>query len=225
MWLSIQGMYEYDNTVFDGFDSPSYTDDNNVVHTLNREDVINNILLQCAELELLYPSIEMMKFAIGVWSASNSRTWDKLYKSMFLNYNPIWNVDADETVKLQHGHTETRTPNLTDTRIPNLTDTQRPDLTNTESVQGFNSPSWSESNKVVNSGSLTLEQHGTETDVHTGTDTMAHTGMDTTTIKRTGNIGVTSSQSLVLSEREVAEFSIIEYITQSFKERFCLLVY
>ena len=79
MWWSIQGMYEYDPTVFEGFDAPSYTDSNNTVHTLNRDHVINNILLQCAELEVVYPSIQMMKFAIGVWSASNQEAWDKLY--------------------------------------------------------------------------------------------------------------------------------------------------
>ena len=97
MWLSIMGMYEFDNTVFDGFDSPTYIDDNNHVHKLNRDNVINNILLHCAELEVIYPSVQMMKFAIGVWSASNQRTWEKLYKSMYLEYNPIWNVDAVET--------------------------------------------------------------------------------------------------------------------------------
>ena len=265
MWLSIQGIYEYDPTVFDGFDSPSYTDPDNNVHVLNKNDVINSICLECAELELLYPSVEMMKFAIGVWSASNYDAFCKMYASQLIKYNPIWNVDADETVKLQHGHTETRTPNLTDTRTPNLTDTrtpnltdtrtpnltdtQRPDITNTESVQGFNSSLWSESKKVVESGSITLEQHGTETleqhgtetDVHTGTDTMAHTGtdtmahtgtdtmahtgMDTTTIRRTGNIGVTASQDLIKKEREVADFSTIKFITKSFKERFCLLIY
>ena len=225
MWLSIQGIYEYDPTVFDGFDSPSYTDPNNNVHVLNKNDVINSICLECAELELLYPSVEMMKFAIGVWSASNYDAFCKMYASQLIKYNPIWNVDADETVKLQHGHTETRTPNLTDTRTPNLTDTQRPNTTSTESVQGFNSSSWSDSKKVVDSGSITLEQHGTETDVHTGTDTMAHTGMDTTSIRRTGNIGVTASQDLIKKEREIANFSTIEFITKSFKERFCLLVY
>ena len=241
MWLSIQGIYDYDNTVFDGFDAPSYTDDNNVVHTLNRDDVINNILLQCAELELVYPSVQMMKFAIGVWSASNSRTWDKLYKSMYLEYNPIWNVDATETetetnerdISRQHTGTNNNTKNLTDAETRNLADNETVNLTDTESVQGFNSNSWSEAKKNVKAG--------TDNITHTGTDNITHTGTDNTSIsnnetvnddnervlskRRTGNIGVTASQDLIAKEREVADFSIIEYITQSFKERFCLMIY
>ncbi len=225
MWLSIQGIYEYDNTVFDGFDAPSYTDDNNVVHTLNRDDVINNILLQCAELELVYPSVQMMKFAIGVWSASNSRTWDKLYKSMYLEYNPIWNVDANETetetnardINRQHTGSNNETVNLSDAETVNLTDT--------ESVQGFNSNQWSEAKKNVRTG--------TDTILHTGTDNTAITNNETVnddnervlSKRRTGNIGVTATQDLIAKEREIADFSIIEYITQSFKERFCLMIY
>lgn len=197
MWLSIRGIYEYDPTVFDGFESPTYTDENNNIHTLNRDDVINNILLQCAELEVIYPEPTTMKLAIGVWSASNQRSWNKLYKSMFLEYNPMWNVDANET------ETETNQRDINRQHTVNLT--------NTESVQGFNSNDWSESKKNVNSG----------IDNETADDDNERV----LTKRRTGNIGVTASQDLIKKEREISDFNIIEYITQSFKERFCLLVY
>ena len=209
MWLSIQGIYEYDNTVFDGFDSPTYTDENNVVHTLNRDDVINNILLQCAELEVIYPSPSMMKFAIGVWSASNQRSWDKLYKSMYLEYNPMWNVDANET--------ETETNERDISRLHTGSNNETVNLTNTESVQGFNSNEWSDSKKNVNSG--------TDNVAISNNETVDDDNERVLTKRRTGNIGVTASQDLIKKEREIADFSIIEYITQSFKERFCLLVY
>lgn len=177
MWLSIQGIYEFDPTVFEGFEAPTYTDPDNNVHVLNRDDVINNILLQCAELEVVYPSPSMMKFAIGVWSASNQDAWNRLYATQLMKYNPLWNVDANVSIN-RGGSSE-----------------------NTEKVSGYNSETWSNSNKnETGYGELVTET-------------------------RTGNIGVTSSQSLVLSEREVANFSIVEYITQSFKERFCLLIY
>jgi len=169
MWLSILGMYEFDPTIFDGFESPTYTDENNTIHTLNRDDVINNILLHCAELEVVYPSATMMKLAIGVWSASNLDSWNKLYASQLVKYNPIWNVDADITT----GRTDTA------------------------QVAGYNSEDWSNSNKLTSDF----------------------------TERRTGNIGVTATQDLIKKEREIANFSIIEYITQSFKERFCLLIY
>lgn len=162
MWLSIMGMYEYDNSLFDGLDVPTYTDKNNVVHVVNKTDVINSILLNCAELEILYQNIDTMKLAIGVWSAAEQDTWKKMYATVMMEYNPLWNVDAD--------------------------------IVNIGSVMGFNeSTNWSDAAKE--------------------------------TQRRTGNIGVTASQDLIQKERDIADFSIIRFITESFKKRFCIMVY
>lgn len=50
-----------------------------------------------------------------------------------------------------------------------------------------------------------------------------------TDVKRTarmwGNIGVTTSQQMIKEQREVVEFNISDYIIDSFKRRFCLLIY
>lgn len=162
MFLSIMGMYEYDNSLFDGLDVPTYTDKNNVVHVVDKNAVINSILLNCAELEILYPNFDTMKLAIGVWSAAEQDTWKKMYATQMMEYNPLWNVDAD--------------------------------IVNIGSVMGFNeSASWSDAAKE--------------------------------TQRRTGNIGVTASQDLIQKERDIADFSIIRFITESFKKRFCIMVY
>lgn len=162
MWLSIMGMYEYDNSLFDGLDVPTYTDKNNVVHVVDKTKVIQSILLNCAELEILYQNIDTMKLAIGVWSAAEQDTWKKMYATVMMEYNPLWNVDAD--------------------------------IVNIGSVMGFNEDdNWSDAAKE--------------------------------TQRRTGNIGVTSSQSLIEAERSIADFSIIRFITESFKKRFCIMVY
>lgn len=266
-------MYELDSSLFDGLETPVYRDENNNYHTLNREDVINNILLNCAELELIYPRTETMKLAIGVWSASNQYKWETMYKSMYQNYNPIWNVDATETetetnerdINQKHtgsnneirnltdeetrNLTDSETRNMTDTESRNLTDAENVNLTDIESVQGYNTSTWSEAKKNAKTGTDTFNHTGTDTFTRTGTDTFNHTGSDTTrhtgtdnisisnnetvnddnkrvlSKRRTGNIGVTASQDLIKKERVVADFNLIEVITQSFKERFCLLVY
>lgn len=197
MWLSIMGMYEYDPSVFDGFESPSYTDEDDNIHTIDRNDIINNILLHCAELELVYTSIETMKLAIGVWCASNSDKWDRLYKTTKLNYNPLWNVDANITQEREDSREVNRDRDGTNQNI--------------NTVSGYNSENWANADK--DNGTFTDNEDVTEAYTQSFTE------------RRTGNIGVTSSQSLILAEREVAEFSIIEYITQSFKERFCLMIY
>ena len=170
MFLSIMGMYEYDNSLFDGLDTPSYTDPEGNIHIVNKTDVINSILLNCAELEVISPEFETMKLAIGVWSAAEYDNWRKMYATQIIDYNPIWNVDAV---------------------IQN-------DTTTKHSVMGFNESSqWADADK----NEISEKQ------------------------RRTGNIGVTATQDLIQKERDIADFSIIRYITESFKKRFCLMIY
>lgn len=194
--LSIMGMYEYDNTIFDGLVVPS---------GINKNDVIDEILMQCAELEVLYPSWSIMKRAITIWSNSNQYKWNKLYNTLTLEYNPIWNVDANIS------ETEQRDINRVGTGSNNRT----VNLTDTESVKGFNETSWAESKKNTKSGTDNIaiaDNEKVDDDV-------------TRSQRRTGNIGVTATQDLIEKEREVANFNFIETIVNSFKYRFCILVY
>lgn len=172
MLLSIVGLYEYDNNLFRGLQLPE---------GLDREATINEILLQCAELEIVYPDIDLMKLAITTWSVANQYTWQKLYDTMVIEYNPIWNVDAIVSIDRD----ATGTGNATD------------------AVKGYNSNTWAESDK---------------------TDTSS-TATEDVTERRTGNIGVTTTQQMLEQERKIAEFNMISFIAQSFKQRFCLLIY
>lgn len=221
MFLSIMGMYEYDASVFDGLELPTYTDEDQNIFTIDKDKLIQNILLNCAELEVVYPEISTMKLAIGVWSAAEFRTWEKLFATTMMAYNPIWNVDAN----VEHTNRVAGSDNRTITHYNTVGHdvTVTPNTTDERSVQGFNSAQWAGAEKNAKTGNV--RDAGTVTDNGNVTDN--NTDDHTTTFKerRTGNIGVTSTQSMIEQERNIAEFSIINYITQAFKVRFCLMVY
>lgn len=84
-WISILGLYNYDSTIFDDMYCPA---------GLNKDLLINNILMECAELEVLLPDPGIMKTAIGFWSNAQAAVWDKLVESTEYEYNPIWNKDG-----------------------------------------------------------------------------------------------------------------------------------
>ena len=91
-------------------------------------------------------------------------------------------------------------------------------------------------------GSETIQNTGSETTAHTGTVTDANSGKDTTVrsqhtdqvtegarsdtvgheLTRSGNIGVTTSQQMIISEREVANFSFLAVLTSDLVNSFCL---
>lgn len=209
MFLSIMGMYEYDASVFDGLDLPTYTDEEQVIHTIDKDKLIQNILLNCAELEVVYPDITTMKLAIGVWSAAEFKTWEKLFATTMMAYNPIWNVDAN----VEHTNRIAGSDDRSIARYNTVT----PNTTNEHSVQGFNSDTWAAANKDAMTGSVQDNSSVTDNSTDDHTETFKE--------RRTGNIGVVSTQSMIEQERNIAKFSIINYITQAFKARFCLMIY
>ena len=161
--------------------------------------------------------------------------------------------DWTDTHNLQDQQTfnkeDKQTLNLEDKETLNLQDKETRDLkgtndvTETESVYGFNSSSDAPANKKVtdqdttDTGTDTLNKTGTDTLNQTGTITNNDTGSlsrdrDTTdtgtiTTERTeqGNIGVTSTQSMIKEQREVVQLNLYDVITQDFINRFCLKVY
>lgn len=164
--------------------------------------------------------------------AVNRERWQREWDTLSAQYDPIANYDMteeledDETVTA-YGHTRTRTDNLahSETRTDNLThsvdntEVETPAVTNTqqESTRAFNSNSDVNTTKITrsNSGTNRTVTDGTERDTgtqstsgsNTGTQADAESGSDTSTrnykLTRKGNIGVTTSQQMLTSEREL----------------------
>ena len=167
-WISIAGLYAYDETIFDDMVIPVGVDKNALIF---------NILAETAELEILYPDANFMRKMLEMWSKKEISVWDKLYATTKLEYNPIENYD----------------------RIEEWTDDNTGNAVSR--VAAFNE------SQLVPSGDGDTKTHG------------KHSG------RTHGNIGVTTSQQMIEAERKVSEFNIIDYIAQSFKRRFCIMVY
>ena len=86
--LSIIGLYNWDDHIFDLLHLPS---------GVLRNDVVQNILMECGELETMYPDWEFMYRAINYWSYKELPTWEHIYEMTQLEYNPIENYDRMET--------------------------------------------------------------------------------------------------------------------------------
>ena len=86
--ISILGLYNYDESIFDDLTVPTGMD---------KAELIETILFQNAELELLYSDPATMKLAIKGWSAASQYSWEKLQNTLTLEYNPIWNKDGTIT--------------------------------------------------------------------------------------------------------------------------------
>lgn len=198
-----------DPTILDGMTIPT---------GLDLDTLKNNIILECAELEVLYSAPSFFRWAVDAWSLKESPTWEKMYNALQIEYNPLENYD----------------------RIEDWTETGKQDtnktVKNKTTVSGSNTDKGDMRHFVTgyNSNSEVLQSRDNNDNTNTNKSDATGDGAETETASRNdtrkgrihGNIGVTTSQQMLKAEFDLApEINMYNIITDSFKKRFCLLIY
>lgn len=196
---------------------------------LNRETLIDNIILECGELGLYYTNPDYMYNVIRAWTRARIRVWEEMIDTTEYEYNPIWNKDG---VYREH-RTDTRNRTGTEAQTAKTdanaqsTQTTDDDETITNSVNAYNGGAWQPSDKTERAEDIT----------QTST---SKTGSSATSDRRTqddeagrydlerveqGNIGVTTTQQMIKEQREVIQYEPYAIIADEFKSYFCILIY
>lgn len=195
--LSILGLYQWDDTIFENLELPE---------GLDASLAVDSILFDNAELEIMYTDPEWMKQLIGVWSKRELPVWERVYKAITQEYDPLENYN----------------------RIENWNQTDTGSSSSSGSVSNTNNST--DTHKVTGYNDGVLVDQSEDTGVNQGSGQSSTEGESTlqtqhsSTVK--GNIGVTTSQQMLNQELDVASRTdIYHYISRSFKNRFCLMVY
>ena len=204
--LDIMALYDYDNTIFNNFTVPTTitwtenTVDGPVTHTepipYTKQNIIDNICLDCAELEIVYPDADYMKLVIGTWSMRRLYTWQRIADVLYRKYDPFLNIQRNEW------RTTVEDRNLAGTN----------DVTGTNNVNAYDD---STANGVQR-GTVVTDQDTTDTGTVTTTD-LYHAEGDSAIRDRQDIIRLETQQRLAND--------MIDIIIDDFKKRFCLQVY
>lgn len=223
--LTILGLYNYDTSIFENLTLPD---------ELDVATAIDSIIFDNAELEIMYPEPSTMKFLIGLWSSRESPLWERLYNAMQLEYNPIENYNRTETwtdsETEENTNTGSETGQGTESNSESSSATNSGNSTNTHKVAGYNDTTLTNANSdtatATETGSGTLENEKenshslSKSETGEREKTASHNG------NVSGNIGVTTSQQMLQQELDIVpKLEIYKVISESFKKRFCLMVY
>lgn len=230
--MTIAGMYQFKNGLFDNLNLPD---------GINKDDVVNQILIDGSNFEILYSDFKFMQDAIGLWSNSWYRTFAKWQKALSLEYNPIENYDrmedwTDSSInKMNRKSVENR--NLSnsmksDRNLQSVTKNTGSD-TNLHNVSPYDSIAYvadSQDIANINNQSATADT-GTMTTNGLDSGTITNTGNDSSNTdsihkgRMHGNIGVTTTQTMLKQELKIARFNLIKQISDVFIKDFCIMVY
>ena len=221
-------MYNYDSTIFDNLQLPA---------SMNKDDFINSLLLETAELELLYSRADFLKFAIGVWSKKELSIWEKLDATLHYEYNPIYNTDRTETETVNEEKRGASEVSGTSTDTGSASSTSSSNYNRNENsvdirkVSSYDSDSLKAAEENNNTITAKNDDSSTNSSNSQGESTLNQKsltedqGKITRELHTSGNIGVTTTQAMIEEERKVVQFCIDDYIISSFKRKFCILVY
>lgn len=216
--LSTLMLYKWDNSIFDGFRIPE---------GVSRETCLNHILMETAEMSVIYTSPDSLKMAITNWTNKNYRVWEELWETLNYDYNPIHNYDRKENSVDKH----------TGTEINNNERNHNEDLHSSTNVMIDEESSTTEKIAAYNNGMA---------DSNSSNGTRNATNSDSTTQKNErsenedlnyerdlkdehflhayGNIGVTSTQQMIKEQREIVQFNLFDYIRDDYIRHMCVAV-
>ena len=156
--ISFLGLYTANNALFDGLTIPEEVD---------KQTLIHNLLLETADLEVIYPNSEFMAEALRMYSAKQLVNWQKYYTASQLKYDPIYNFDRyesytdNETTSGLEDQTDTVTGSVSGSADSNVT----------SKVAGFNAAELVESGANITGATTSSENSssGTSSKEHSST--------------------------------------------------------
>lgn len=212
--VSIISLYNWDDTLFDDIAQylPTTVTDPTISITpvpVDLETLIGNIMFACGELSIIYNSPVTLKFYLKLWAKKNAGVWQKLFDTLFYNYDPLfarvreYHLTRSNTLNrtTTDAETENNTYNRTehDDVLENVTgnDSNLNESTNTRTLNTTETTSGSENGTQTNYkqayndiGSTWSSDTKTET-----TDSTSGTRADTGTIGDAGRVEDTGQHS------------------------------
>lgn len=223
--LSIYGLYQADSSLFEYMSIPDSVDG---------DLLIDNIVIECSEIEILYPDAEFMKIAIGIWSAKELSTWERLAELSDLQYNPIENYDRFESETTGRDRSKTTTGSEK-TSSASHSQQNNEETSSSVSNSAHNVTGYNTNTPVTDSADNDTSAGGRSESVTGNAGSSSELTRDGAEDEQEnlvrsshihGNVGVKSAQQMQAESLElIPKLNIINYITESFKKRFCILVY
>lgn len=168
---------------------------------LDRDVVINTIIMKTADLPLAFPSFEFLQKQIGAWSKRKKPIFDKWVWLLSQEYNPLYNYDRFE----QYTDKENEKGSAKAEGESKLNDLDKVASYDSESLKTASSRD-SESNNTTTSESSNDRELKHEAHLY-------------------GNIGVTTSTQMLQESWDWYGKDVPELIAEEFKCDFCLGIY
>ena len=210
-WLSVLGLYQYHPALFDTFALP---------YGVSKDVLVDAIMMECAELEVLFPDAGVFQYMIGSWSRSRVDAWTRIANALSVDYNVLDNYDITRTYTTKE--VSENSENEETEGMLESTSTTESEGASTQSQAAFNEGL--RENAQTTTGQDVSSQAGQE---QTGSRNLSRNGniVREHTETEKGDNSVRSTQHMLTQELDFRKTDIYQIITEEFRDKFCLEVY
>lgn len=206
--LTLGGLYNYDNTLFDEIAIPDNAD---------KSILIDEIMRQAGGNESRYQDPNFLKQMINVFFKTNNWKFSELWKTTEYDYDPLVNYDLEisETREREENNDRTR-------KVENSgNNTSKSSETMENSVSAYNVSGYSPKDKTETAGSNenSAKSSGTETENNKGG------GTETVTRREKGDNSARSTQYMIREQREIVNFNWYQIVADEFENELTIPLY
>lgn len=188
---------------------------------IDKDLLINNILMRGGEFEVLYSDPYFMQNMIGVWSSKWQHTMERWVNALSIDYSPLENYDRMEDWVDNGTNSEGITHK--ENAIGNDYSNSSGDGTNTNTVSAYDAGTYQPHDQATsNTSGTNLSSSLTSTD---GTSDITRTNAALHSGRTHGNIGVTTSQQMLQSELDLYKWNLYDEIANLFLNELTIYVY
>lgn len=210
LWkMTLNGLYDYgqlrNDDLFEDMILPDH---------LDKEVVLNSILIECGELPVMWADYPFLKNQIRVWFKRKKPIFDKMVELLEMEFNPLYNYDRYEEYE------DSETENNLATENNSATSSGSGGATNTNAATSYESETFKNTDKQTSESSNSATSSSDTTSSSDSTRDFTHSA------HLFGNIGVTTSvDMLVQAADEWYSRDIPHIIAEEFKCDFCIGLY
>lgn len=216
MTMSLLGMYNVDDTLFDNMVLPD---------ELDRDLVISSLLMKSGEFEVMYPDIDFMKSFIGMWSHKWSRTFSEWVRGTKASWNPIENYDRYEDITDTLNKSESGSNSENSSGTSSGTDGFTGGGSNEGLVSAYDASTYQPSAKNITSTSNSSTSSSTTSASSSGTNSVTTESSNIHNSHIHGNIGVTQASDMLKSFYDISAWNLYDHIADVFIAEACIPVY
>ena len=222
MAITLSGIEDYWNK----HEHRSLFDDIDLPEGIDKDILVPYIITRAGDFPVIYIDPDYLYHMTTLWFSAFKPNFTKILRALTEEYNPLHNYDRTEDEFHLNNGARVASGSNTNSRTSSSSGTGSGSSTTENKVSAFNSSEYSNKDKTQITSSDSTTSSGTVSDRGSSSDNENTEDKGERHLRAFGNIGTTTSMTMLTEEVEGRQkYNIFEIISTMYIREFCVPIY